>query len=48
MGYVLRRVALKLYNYYAKVFAVNYLSTTLEGAVLCAYRRFFTNGCCVL
>ena len=35
MGYVLRRVALKLYNYYAKVFAVNYLSTTLEGAYLC-------------
>ena len=34
MGYVLRRVALKLYNYYAKVFAVNYLSTTLEGAHL--------------
>ena len=34
MGYVLRRVALKLYNYYAKVFAVNYLSTTLEGAYL--------------
>lgn len=34
MGYVLRCVALKLYNYYAKVFAVNYLSTTLEGAHL--------------
>ena len=34
MGYVLRRVALTLYNYYANVFAANYLSTTLEGAYL--------------